>query len=60
MKEDLFCEEFEKCVLCGKLVDIRKTLPIEFRSNYEVGVGQLCDVCSLQLKQLILDDNSIT
>lgn len=59
MNKDLLYEEFERCVLCGKLTDIPKSLPIEFRSNYEIGAGQLCDICSFKLNKIALGDDSI-
>lgn len=59
VKKDLLCEEFEECVLCGNLTDIPKTLPIKFRKNYEIGVGQLCDDCSFRLSEIALHEDSI-
>lgn len=59
MKENLLNEEFERCVLCGKLTDIPISLPVEFRNNYEIGVGQLCGICGAILNQADLDKGSM-
>ena len=37
--------EKEKCVLCGRETRVSKFMPIEFRSAYVEGVGQLCPRC---------------
>ena len=37
--------EFERCVLCGTLVDIPKDAHIVNRDNYIEGAGQLCNKC---------------
>ncbi len=39
-------EEFERCILCGAITEIPISMPIDLRENYEVGVGQICDVCA--------------
>lgn len=38
-------EDFERCVMCGKLTDIPVTTPIQLREFYEIGCGQLCENC---------------
>ncbi len=38
-------EEFERCIMCGELTTIPVFMPIEFRENYELGCGQLCNTC---------------
>ncbi len=35
----------ERCVLCGCETEVSESLPIEFRSEYVEGVGQLCPNC---------------
>lgn len=35
----------EKCVLCGCSIDLEPDTPIEFRTGYIVGCGQLCMQC---------------
>lgn len=37
--------EFEPCIICGKITHISKTLPVEYRSYYIKGCGQLCYDC---------------
>lgn len=45
-------EEFERCVMCGKLTDIPISTPVDFREEeYEVGCGQLCNSCRLKLRE---------
>jgi hypothetical protein len=43
---------YEKCVLCGSLTNVRKTLPVEYRQNYIFGAGQICDDCAEVLKEI--------
>ncbi len=38
-------EQFEKCVVCGRIVPIRKDTPIKLRKMYLPGSGQLCEGC---------------
>ena len=38
-------EDYEKCIICSKLTEVRKDTDIEFRSFYIEGVGQLCEKC---------------
>ena len=38
-------KEFETCVICGKLTDVRRDTPIRERIGYEEGSGQLCIRC---------------
>ena len=48
LKEVMFEEEeeFETCVSCGKLTNVKITDNIEFRSGYIEGAGQLCLECA--------------
>ena len=38
-------EEKEKCVLCGKILEITKNTDITDREHYIEGAGQLCKEC---------------
>lgn len=38
-------EIYECCVLCGKILSIKKDLPVSKRQNYIEGAGQLCEEC---------------
>lgn len=40
--------EYEVCVLCGKKTNIPKSRPVESRSDYLPGAGQLCHECAIQ------------
>ncbi len=42
-------EEFERCVRCGCLTNVRKNAHIDYRSTYVEGVGQLCCKCASKL-----------
>lgn len=39
-------EEFERCVICGKLTCIPISMPVDWRENYEIGLGQICAECA--------------
>lgn len=40
---------YERCVLCGAMTDVPKTLPIDQRAGYVPGGGQLCRRCCREL-----------
>ncbi len=46
VKIDEKTEEFEHCVICGKLTRVPISMPIEWRENYEIGMGQICAECA--------------
>ena len=51
LKEVMFEEEeFETCVSCGRLTNIKKTDDVTFRSGYIEGAGHLCFACG-QIKK---------
>lgn len=50
--EGKFDETYEKCVLCGCRVEVKKDLLIDFRDNYVEGCGQLCMRCSQKVLDL--------
>lgn len=52
-------EEFERCVLCRKLTSIPITMPIDFRDNYEIGLGQICSECAKKLYKEETRENRI-
>ena len=39
-------EEYERCILCGQVTCIPVSMPIDWRENYEVGLGQVCAECA--------------
>lgn len=47
-------KEIDMCVMCSKPSDYTKDVPIEQRSGYISGAGQLCESCD---KQLVTWDN---
>ena len=42
--------ELEKCVFCGKTTNVPVDTPIELRTNYIEGAGQLCARCMQELR----------
>lgn len=40
--------EYEVCVICGAVTDIPKSTPVERRTDYFPGAGQLCYACAMQ------------
>jgi len=48
-------KDFEKCVVCNKLTNIRKETEIEDRDFYIEGAGQLCKKCFYDLYQKNLE-----
>lgn len=42
-EEDFFDNEFDRCVVTGKVTPYRKTDHIDFRKFYVEGVGQLSE-----------------
>jgi hypothetical protein len=42
-------KEYEYCVLCGKMTEVRKDAPVGTRTFYIDGCGQLCRECFASL-----------
>ena len=42
-------EIFEKCVVCGKITTTPIDKPIDKRTNYIIGVGEVCSKCLLEV-----------
>ena len=42
-------QDFETCVICGRLTDVRRDTPVQERIGYEEGSGQLCARCYSEL-----------
>ena len=36
---------FENCICCGKLTDVRKDTPVDVRKYHIDGAGQSCEEC---------------
>ncbi|MBQ0083717.1 MAG: hypothetical protein KBS52_03000 [Clostridiales bacterium] len=43
-------EIYEKCVLCGRLTSVLKSVPVGKRQGYIEGAGQLCSNCFREFK----------
>lgn len=44
-------EEFERCVMCGSLTGVPISMPVDWRENYEIGVGQICIECTKKQRE---------
>ncbi len=53
-------EGFERCVMCGELTAVPVSMPIDWRENYEIGCGQLCDECAMKLHKTTECENVLT
>jgi hypothetical protein len=42
-------EKFERCIVCGGKLNIKKIVPIQQRKYYIEGTGQLCRNCYLDI-----------
>ena len=52
--------EFERCVLCGMLTFVPKSMPIEWRENYEIGCGQNCSECAKKKRKAFDAEDILT
>lgn len=53
-------EEFERCVMCGKLTCVPVSMPIDWRENYEIGMGQVCAECAKKQRESGARENALT
>ena len=53
-------EEFERCVMCGKLTCIPISMPVDWRENYEIGCGQLCAECAKKQQKALEREHTLT
>ena len=53
-------EEFERCVMCGKLICVSVSMPIDWRENYEIGMGQVCAECAKKQQKAIERENMLS
>lgn len=53
-------EEFERCVICGALTCIPVAMPIDWRENYEIGVGQVCAECAKKQRESCVQESTLT
>ena len=44
-------EKYERCILCGQVTCIPVFMPIDWRENYEVGLGQVCAECAKKQRE---------
>ena len=53
-------EEFERCVMCGRLTCVPISMPIDWRENYEIGCGQICAECAKKQQKAAERENMLT
>lgn len=53
-------EEFERCVMCGALTSVPISMPVDWRENYEIGLGQICAECAKQQRKAIEHENMLS
>lgn len=53
-------EEFERCVMCGKLTCVPISMPVDWRENYEIGCGQICAECAKKQRKAAERENTLT
>ena len=51
MQNEIKSVNYEKCVLCRKVVSIVKSTHIDLRDNYIEGIGQLCRDCYYKVEE---------
>ena len=49
-------DEYERCVLCNEVTDVKRRLPIDARKYYIDGIGQLCRQCFLKINEPDADE----
>lgn len=53
-------EEFERCVMCGELTCVPISMPVDWRENYEIGMGQICAACAKKQREATIRENTLT
>ena len=53
-------EEFERCVVCGALTCAPISMPVDWRENYEIGLGQICAECAKQQRKAMERENMLS
>ena len=53
-------EEFEHCILCGAMTGVPVSMPIDWRENYEIGVGQVCAQCAKEQRKMAKREHTLT
>lgn len=53
-------EEFERCIVCGSLTCIPVSMPVDWRENYEIGLGQVCAECAKKQRKIVEHENVLS
>lgn len=51
MSEAPIKEDYERCILWGQVTCIPVSMPIDWRENYEVGLGRVCAECAKKQRE---------
>ena len=51
MSEAPIKEEYERCIVCGRVTCIPVSMPIDWRENSEIGCGQRCAECAKKQRE---------
>ena len=51
MSEAPIKEDYERCILWGQVTCIPVSMPIDWRENYEIGMGQVCAECAKKQRE---------
>ena len=60
MSEAPVTEEFERCIVCGNLTCIPVSMPVDWRENYEIGLGQICAECAKKQRKRVEQENVLS
>ncbi len=52
-------EGFERCIMCGVVTAVPVSMPVDWREDYEIGCGQLCDVCAKKRQKEVERENAL-
>ena len=52
-------ERFERCIVCGKMTSVPVSMPIDWRENYEIGLGQVCAECARRQRRAAEWENDL-
>ena len=53
-------DEYERCIMCGAETTIPISMPIDWRENYEIGLGQLCPQCAKKTQNEATQENALS
>lgn len=60
MSEPPIKEEYERCIVCGNVTCIPVSMPVDWRENYEIGMGQVCAECAKKQREAAERENALS